>query len=232
MIEVGEEYLRRGQVLMTRARLEVFMGDPRSAESAARDALTQFRAAMNWLEDTPEFEVAHYWLDEAGRWTRTTFGCWLTRDGTKYSRTCLADLAHARVGMSVGMKNVIRECSVCGEEPRTCRHIRGRTYVTTRRMIGHRCNVCGLESCAHVDGETGEALCTHLITSAELDEVSLVARPAQPMARIQSMSVSIEEIKAALAGSPWRPGMDVSCDRCLTPCGGVTDAFHLRTGSP
>jgi len=66
---------------MARARHRVFLGDEASAEPVVRSALADFAGAMNWLEDTPEFEVAHFWLDQAGRWIRETFGCWIPRDG-------------------------------------------------------------------------------------------------------------------------------------------------------
>ena len=95
---------------MARARLEAVVGDRKEAERFARSALADYRAAMDWTEDTPEFEVAHFRLDEAGRWVRETFGCWLTRNGTSYQRTCPVDLAHDRIGLSPGLRNVIREC--------------------------------------------------------------------------------------------------------------------------
>ena len=221
----GSGYLKRGQMMMARARLTFFLGHPDAAQAEARRALAELRGAMNWLEDTVEFEVAHFRLDEAGRWIREAFGCWLTREGLEYSRTCPADLAHSRVGMSLGMSDVVRECSVCGQEPRdpSCRHIRGRTYTSTRRLIGGHCNLCGLSECAHRDGEIGAVPCTHLITSVKLDEISLVPRPAQPMARIEKVTVPTSELKEEFGPRGWVPGADVSCDRCLRPCRGVRE---------
>ncbi len=231
MKEQGEHHLREGQSLMARARLQSMLGEVASAEELARGALKEFWAAMNWLEGTPEFEVAHYRLDEAGRWIRQTFGCRLTREGMDYSRTCPADLAHIRAGMSPGMKNVIRECTVCGQDPRspTCRHILGRTYPATRRVVGGRCNLCNAAACGHHDGERGDVYCSHWITSAEIDEISLVPRPAQPMARIYRVSVPTTELVATLGPRGWMPGMDVSCDRCLTACHGVREYDPSRT---
>jgi hypothetical protein len=221
----GEARLRRGQQNMARARLMVFMGDAAGAEPVARAALADFAGAMNWLEDTPEFEVAHYRLDEAGRWIRETFGCWLKREGSAYSRTCPADLAHIRVGMSPGMKNVVRECSVCGQDPRspTCRHIRGRAYQTTRRLVGDRCNLCDRQDCGHTDGQAGVAVCGHLYVTLDLVEVSFVPRPAQPMARMGEIDVDAALLGAVLGPRGWKPGMEVSCDKCLSPCGGVRE---------
>jgi hypothetical protein len=208
---------------MGRARLQVFLGNRDAAEPLARSALADFAGAMNWLEDTPGFEVAHYRLDEAGRWIRETFGCWLERKDTTYARTCPADLAHKRVGLSPGMSNVIRECSVCGQEPRVCRHVKGKSYDAPRRMVGGRCNLCGAHECEHLDGELGLAYCSHLIVKADLDEVSFVPRPAQPMARIGRITMSTDELEAELGPKGWKPGMDVSCDRCLKSCMGVRE---------
>lgn len=225
----GEARLRRGQQGMARARLKVFMGDEEAAEPVARAALADFAGAMNWLDDTPEFEVAHHRLDEAGRWIRETFGCWITREGTTYSRTCPADLAHLRVGMSVGTKDVIRECNVCGQDPRspTCRHIKTRTYPTTRRVVGGHCNLCGLADCGHVDGAPGDAICTHWSVRADLVEVSIVSRPAQPMARITKLGVPLDQLEATLGPRGWAPGMEVSCDKCQIGCRGVRECDHM-----
>ena len=217
---------------MAKARLQVALGEKYTAEPMARGALAQFRAAMNWLEDTPEFEVAHLRLDEAGRWIRETFGCWLTREGTRYSRTCPADLAHTRIGMSPGMRNVVRACTVCGRDPRLCRHIKGRTYPAVRRIVAGHCNLCDETACAHQDGEPGEVYCGHWIVSADLDEISLVPRPAQPMARIDSVGVPLGELAVTFGPRGWRPGMDVSCNRCLTACHGVREYNPTPTPTP
>jgi hypothetical protein len=61
----------------------------------------------------------------------------------------------------------------------------------------------------------------------EVREVSLVSRPAQPEARLLSVSVPTEALRRAL-GSKFRVGMDVSCDQCLGDCWGFSelDANH------
>lgn len=225
----GEARLVRGQQAMATARLQVFLGNPDEAEPLARGALADFAGAMNWLEDTPEFEVAHYRLDEAGRWVRQRFGCWLEREDLTYYRTCPADLAHNRIGLSPGMRNVIRECAVCGLDPRLCRHVTGRVYEAPRRLIGDRCNQCGAASCDHEDGLIGPVPCYHLITEVgNLDEVSLVPRPAQPMARLNRVKVDGADLEAQLGPRGWQLGMEVSCDKCLTACHGV---HEVRPGA-
>lgn len=220
----GHARLVRGQQAMVQARLQLFLGKRADAESLARAALTDFAGAMNWLEDTPEFEVAHYRLDEAGRWLRERFGCWLERDGETYNRTCPADLAHIRVGFSPGMRDVTRMCSVCGLDPRRCRHVTGKMYMAPRRLIADRCNQCHLTNCDHEDGEVGPVACYHVITEVgHLHEVSIVPRPAQPMARLRRVRVRTEDLDAQLGSRGWVAGMEVSCDKCLTACRGVRE---------
>ncbi len=222
MSMIGDAHLRKGQAMMASARFQSFLGDERTAEQQARGALSEFASAMNYLEDTPDFEIAHFRIDEAGQWIRESFGCSLSRTDSGYARTCPADLAHLRVGLSPGMKNVVRVCGVCGQEPTTCRHIRGRSYTTSRRLIGGLCNLCGTEDCRHSDDDFGEVVCAHRLTSFDIDEISMVARPAGHGARFQSIPVDEDKLASHL-GPPWKPGMEVSCDKCLTPCTGVTE---------
>jgi hypothetical protein len=61
-------------------------------------------------------------------------------------------------------------------------------------------------------------------------EVSLVARPAHPDARLQSVSVATADVRASL-GARFRTGMPVSCDRCLSSCDGVTEVYERRNGN-
>src|SRR5262245_4213319 len=67
-------------------------------EVGLRQSHRTLRSAMNWLEDTPDFERAHWLLDAAGRLARQTFfgGCEIVfEDGTYYQR-CPVALAHNR----------------------------------------------------------------------------------------------------------------------------------------
>ena len=159
------------------------------------------RSAMDWLEDTDEFENAHVLLDEIGRFIRTEVedACLVTYEGGEYFNECPVSLAHSRVGMSIGFVVHKAECSICHLDPWDCEHITGRTY----------------------DGER----CYRIITDAEVFEVSLVARPAQPDARIHKIGMPLPELREAL-GADFEPGIGVVCDRCLTDCDGVSRAFE------
>jgi hypothetical protein len=67
-------------------------------------------------------------MDQAGAWVRETFGCQLTRSGTRYSQTCPVALAHNRIGMSIG-GTARRLCSLCGDDLSECEHIPGISYL-------------------------------------------------------------------------------------------------------
>lgn len=172
------------------------------AEAHARESLATLRSAMDWLEDTDCFVEAHQALDSAGRQVRQIFGCHLGQQGSDYFQECPVALGHNRLGMSVGAVVNRVECSICGADPEDCEHITGRLY------DGQRC---------------GRNLCDF-----EFTEVSIVRRPAFPDARIGSIGVSHESLRAEL-GPRWKPGTPVRCDRCLSDCDGVAE--HPDLGS-
>lgn len=198
----GERRLLAASRLYGRAcRLLDFKPGDAAAEPLLRDSLQGFRSAMNWLEDTPAFEVAHQRLDAAGRLAREAFsrGCQVAyRDGA-YFQECPAALAHNRVGLSPGILVRAAECSICRNDPEDCSHITGRVYA-------------------------GEK-CVRVITSAEILEVSLVGRPASPDARFQSVSVPLEDLQERL-GAQLSLGTAVTCDLCLSNCTGVVRPFE------
>src|SRR5687768_5205885 len=119
--------LRDARRAFMRARYLALV-DTGDAEPAARAALAAARSAMDWLGDTPHFNEAHELLHEIGRFVRTTWGCWLTQDEQGYWRDCPADLAHIRCGLSPGMIIGASRCSICGQDPTECEHIKGRSY--------------------------------------------------------------------------------------------------------
>jgi hypothetical protein len=197
----GETRLRAGQRLYGAALRAILTGTQDDSDDLKiREALRVLRSAMNWLEGTERFEVAHQFLDKAGSLAREVFssGCELTyRDGSYYQE-CAAALAHSRVGMSAGYIVQESHCSICLEDLEDCPHVPGRFY----------------------DGKA----CCRVVTQADLLEVSLVERPMHPDARIESFPVDISDIKESL-GPGFSVGMPVLCDRCLSPCTGVRYPF-------
>lgn len=198
----GLELLKQGSREFGRAaRVIDISGPTHDIEPVLRHSLQTLRSAMNWLEDTPHFRRAHQRLDAAGRLARETFpdGCNLTFENGTYFQECPAALAHTRVGMSIGY--LVREaaCSICSEDPEDCTHIKGRMYDDER--------------------------CCRIIKRLDLLEISLVARPAQPDARIERISIETSRLRAGL-GDDFRPGIAVTCDRCLSSCKGVARPFE------
>lgn len=194
----GSELLLEGERLLQVALRTV---DTRSASDAINEAVRVLRSAMNWLEDTDGFEIAHETLDRAGHLRRSLFPelCVLPLSDQGYAMTCPVSLAHNRVGLSPGYIVRSSECSVCRRDPEDCMHVLGREY--------------------------GGAVCYRIITRAEVIEVSLVGRPANPDARIESIGVSDADLRKRL-GPQFERGMRVRCDRCMTPCDGVERPFE------
>lgn len=201
------------------------------AEKDARAALALFARSLDWAEDSDEEEKAHQLMDQAGTWVRETFGCQLTRSGTRYSQTCPVALAHNRIGMSIG-GTAKRLCSLCGEDLSECEHIPGTSYLVPGGIssLGW-CRVCLQEDCEHTPDQTHRVPVIGIIKKMDLVEISLVPKPAQPEARIMEMSIPVSELMEAL-GDEFVPGSEVSCDACLLECNGLTKHDPEEFGKP
>lgn len=171
------------------------------SHAALREALATLRSAMDWLEDSVEFEAAHQLLDEAGRFSRTqaTEGCELNYDGSLYLQTCPVALAHNRVGFSPTIVVHEADCSICEASIDDCNHVPGVVYDNVE--------------------------CARVIKQLEILDITLVGRPAQPNARIHEISYSPTELAESL-GKEFYPGISVMCDQCLSPCDGVATSFQ------
>lgn len=202
VVNRGLQRLREGQHTVESLADQCYSGRATEEDHRLlRETHRTLRSAMNWLEDSEHFETAHVALDEAGKIARECFpdGCVFPyRDGTYYVE-CPVALAHNRVGLSPGILIKSAMCSICKNDPEDCAHIAGRTY----------------------DGQR----CIRVINDAEILEISLVGRPAQPDARIESMSIDIDEFRTSL-GPDFTPGVPVTCDRCLSVCDGVARPFE------
>jgi hypothetical protein len=229
-IDAGQ---KRGDELMAGARAIMRMHPSRQgrarAEQAARQALASYASVLNWAEDTDNEDKAHRQLDEAGHWVRHTFGCHLHRQGETYSQRCPVALGHNRLGMSVGGA-ARRICSLCGQDLSECEHMRGTAYLVPGgpAELGW-CRVCLKESdCDHSPDEDYRVSVVSRIIEMELVEVSIVGKPAHPDARFTFVGVDIADLRDQL-GADFAPGMPVNCDRCLSPCHGLTrhDMMHI-----
>lgn len=196
-----------------------------SAEAHARRALLQYRSAMDWLEDSPAFDLAHAEMDALGRVCREQWpdGCEFRPVGNDFIQDCPVALAHTRVGLSPALlADAI--CSICGIDVTTCPHRPGDTVkaVVAARVGKGWCNIDGATDCIlHDIGTTYDAEVVVVITDVHsIEEISFVSRPAQPDARIQSVTIPRGDFESSL-GRPLPPGTVPVCDRCLSECGGL-----------
>ncbi len=222
-IDIGRECLRRGNLLMTKAHLKHLRGSPDKGEQEARDALSSYWSAMNWLEDSDEFAGAHIKLHEAGRSVMQTYGCrYAKTDAGHYEQRCPVSLAHLRFGFSPEMVVDGVLCSICGQDPTGCEHVAGRQYAVTCEK-SPECNVCRVAKCAHIPGQTYEADCGRIITEIKrVEGIAVVARPATPDARILARPLDTDYVQSTQRLG-WRWGEPARCTECRELCEGFRD---------
>lgn len=227
-VEVGRDLLRRANRLMAEARLNHLRGAPDEGEQEAREALSSYWSAMNWLEDSADFEVAHIKLHDAGRSVMQTYGCRYTRtDAGQYEQRCPVSLAHLRFGSSPEMVVGGVLCSICRQDPAGCEHIAGRHYTVICEKAPE-CTVCLEEECAHVPGETYEADCGRIITEIKrVEGIAMVARPATPDARILGRPLDAEYVRSSQPLG-WQWGEPARCTECSEMCEGFRDMPGAR----
>ena len=216
---------------MVEAR-ELLVDDPDRANTVARGALWAAASALNWLEDTDLEDVAHRELDEYGRWTRENLpgDCHLEWSNGAYYRNCPVDLAHTRVGMSIGFIGS-RICSLCDEDISECPHVPGFLYRVAGgpSRDGH-CRICFTKDCTvHRPDERYEAEPVVFLTNLHIEEISWVGRPRVPDARTFRQSVDIGDLRDTF-GAEFEPGIPVNCDRCLLGCSGLSDPLGEAKG--
>ncbi len=172
------------------------------------------------------------YLNDYGRWVRTTFGCRFTYESGAYHQRCPVAIAHKRVGMSVGFTVRKRICSICGTDWADCPHSSSKLYdVPGGRNEDVKCRVCVAEGCTeHPSGQTYRTPPIAIVTEVEdLHEVSLVRKPAQPDARPTSLPVDTSAL-----GSSFRLGAAINCNLCIRPCKGIEEipwlALRFRRG--
>jgi hypothetical protein len=170
------------------------------------------------------YQRTRKWISH-GEWVRKTFGCHLAYESGTYHQRCPVAIAHKRIGMSVGFTVRRRICSICSDDWADCPHSPSELYDVPGGLDeAGRCQVCRKENCArHLCGQTYRVPPIAIVMEVEdLQEISLVAKPAQPDARLTSLPISTESLRAAL-GPSFTPGAPVSCDRCLRPCEGIEE---------
>lgn len=177
--------------------LALYLADPSEVSDEELEVLRRdARAAIDRLDDEPEFDDAHNTLDEVGLLVRRARPrlCLLAESGNDFTQNCPIALGHIRLGFSVGLEIEESHCSICQGDPWTCPHVPGELY-------------------------EGESM-VRVITKAKMFEVSVVNRPDFPDARLLSQPFARAEVEAAVGGL-LPPAARPVCDRCLTSCPGI-----------
>ncbi len=161
------------------------------AETLFRGSLVKIREALLW---DPEEAYSRY-LHDVGCSIHDIFGCQLKVKDGNYGITCPVMLSHNKWGFSIGGsgKSI---CSICGKDVFDCSHVKGHIYdnVKARRHYDI-CNICGEGDCGHKEGEKYNGVRAFaIIVEMNLDHISLVPNPANPLCVIQSYSVSKSEL--------------------------------------
>lgn len=196
---------------------------PDEAAVAIRKCLAIAASAFYWLEESAFEDEAHDDLHKYGRFAREEFadGCHLSWNGRSYEHRCPVEIAHKRLGFSIGFLGN-RICSICGTDASECPHEQGAMYeVLGAKYHDGVCRVCGRDSCEdHVVGVPYRTRAAVRLTDLEIHEVSIVSKPKQPDARLTAVPYSTEAL-ARFLGPGFRPGVRVSCEKCLDPCEGI-----------
>lgn len=206
----------------TRANSRLYI-DPAAAEARLREALHLVVGAFNWLEDTGLEDEALEFIHEVGKEAHERYpdGCRLLWDDSGYWQECPVWLMHKRVGLSPGIVHGA-VCSACGLDAAECEHSPNQV-VTVHGGPGPsgRCPVCLKGACLHSPDHVYVVRPAVIPIDAELQEISLVARPRDPDARITKQEIGESELRAY--GPALRYGeVEVLCSLCILPCPGLT----------
>jgi len=179
-LAVARDLIREAEDAIGRKRMDV-------AEKLYRRSLNKIREALLW---EPEKKSHSEYLHDVGRLIHGIFGCQLEFKDGLYWVTCPVMLSHSKGGFSMGgAGNAI--CSICGSGILDCPHVKGLTYDGVVAKRHHDiCNICGQRECNHKEGETYNGVRAFaIVTELNLNHVSFVQNPANPLCVVHSYSV-------------------------------------------
>jgi hypothetical protein len=190
-------------------------------EQRSRAALRTAVAAFDYLEDTALAADAHMHAHTIGELVAGVFGCRAELKDGRWFDVCPLSLMHLRAGSSVGFV-ARRHCSVCGRDIADCEHLPEATYPMVAARPDGECTICGTAECVtHVPGTLYQVEPHAVVREIDrLDEISIVARPRDPLARFEAVEIPAQAV-AALPGSDAPDGV-LECQRCVSPCTGFT----------
>lgn len=179
--------------------------------SAAMDAL-------NFLEDHALMDTAHHAIHRAAFVKRGLFGCPIVLRDDAFWSDCPINISHLRMGVSAGLVSDF-ECFICGDLVEDCDHQMGQFYPkTAARSVDGKCSLCSSPDCEHPVGETFLVEAYANARNIRAGEVSLVARPRYPLARIIQESKDIGDMGDDARVRHAAQHGALNCDADLVSC--------------
>lgn len=179
--------------------------------------------ALNYLEDHELMEEAHTAIHRAAFVNRGLFGCPIVLRDDQYWSDCPINMSHLRMGVSAGLVSDF-ECSICGELVEECDHQMGQPYSkVARRTADGRCTICDSVDCEHPEGETFLVQAHASARNIKTSDVSFVARPRYPLARIVEEAIDIGPLHEDPRVQHAAKHGNLNCDADLGPCKGFNE---------
>jgi hypothetical protein len=180
-------------------------------------------AALNFLEDHELRDEAHTAIHRSGFLRSGLYGCPIHFRDDDYRTECLTVLAHQRFGASAGLVTEF-ECSICGRQVEDCDHLGDEFYeVIAAHADGGRCSVCDSEECEHEMGQVYEARAYARAKNFIAQEISWVARPRYPLARLREQSFDVGSLADDPGTRTHAERGELHCDGCVGPCPGFNE---------
>lgn len=199
--------------------------DTRNAiEPHIKKSVSAAMDALNYLEDHPLREDAHVAIHRAAFVKRGLFGCPVTYgENEEYWTDCPINISHLRMGISAGLVSDF-ECSICGQLVEDCDHEMGEYYPKIAgRDVEGKCTICDETECAHTVGEMVMVATWANARNVKANEVSMVARPRYPLARMVAQSCDLGPIgEDPRMRNAAKRGL-LNCDGDLGPCMGFNE---------
>jgi hypothetical protein len=220
------------------------------AETRARSALQAICNAYNFFDDisydypdalfevsvgktkalSDEIDDCHTMVHRFGELVGGFFGCEIEEENGLWFDRCKVSLLHLRFGNSTGF-TARYVCVICGADAGDCDHRPNQSYSKVAGTTSDDdCDICGERCETHSAGTTYEVRARHRITDVEVQEVSLVNRPRDPLTRIEQRSIRPQLLADHLGRHP-KPGERVLDHACMFPCGGFTHFGDIQNGA-
>jgi len=221
--EVRRTIQREKRARWTYFRAETDQSTLDAIEPHIKKSVKAAMEALNYLEDHGLREEAHAAVHRAAFVNRGLFDCPIVLRDDEYWTDCPINISHLRMGVSAGLVSDF-ECSVCGELVEDCDHQMGQPYpkVAGRTAEG-KCTICDSADCEHPEDEVFAVPAHANARNFKAGEVSFVARPRYPLARIVEEAMDMGALHDDPRVRHAAKHGDLNCDADLGPCKGFNE---------